>query len=83
MNCMPVPYEAQVDELSLPAKDLQGAGAQEVRNRRAAASYLRAAAMTISAVDRELLRRRAAQLISPDQRDRGRHRVIEMTPRIS
>ena len=71
MSCRPVPYEAIVDELSLPEKDLRGTRAQEVRNRRAAALCLRAAAMTESAVDRELLRRRAAQLISPERADRG------------
>jgi hypothetical protein len=73
MNCMPVTYEAVVEESSLPEKDLQGGTlAQEVRNRRAAASCLRAAAMAESAADRELLRRRAAHLISPSRRGRSR-----------
>jgi len=70
MSCMPVPYEAADEESSLPEAYSQGVRAREVRDRRAAALCLRAAAMTESAVDRELLRRRAAQLISPNQGDR-------------
>ena len=65
MNCMPVAYEAVVAESSRSERDLLGARAQEVRNRRAAASCLRAATMAESAADREQLRRRAAHLISP------------------
>jgi hypothetical protein len=67
MSGKPGPYEGVVDKFSLPEEDLQGARAQELRNRRAAALCLRAAAMTESALDRQHLRRRAAQLISPDQ----------------
>ena len=67
MSCMPVPYEAVVEGSSLPEEYAQGVRAREVRDRQAAALCLRVAAMTENAVDRELLRRRAAQLISPDQ----------------
>jgi hypothetical protein len=44
----------------------------QVLNRQKAALYLQAATMTDSAVAREYLRRRAAQLISPDLGDRRR-----------
>jgi hypothetical protein len=87
MSSMPVPCEAVIDGVSLPEKDLQGALAQELRNRRAAASCLRAAATTEIAADRALLRRRAARLIHPIEtsapsgrgRDR-RSRLFARTP---
>jgi hypothetical protein len=43
------------------------------KNRAAAASLLQAAAMTSSAVERELFRRHSALLISSGTDDQGRH----------
>jgi hypothetical protein len=71
VNCRPRRCEAETDEQALP-RELHRALVHQVRNRQEAALYLQAATMTDSAVARERLRRRAAQLISPDPRDRGR-----------
>jgi hypothetical protein len=69
----PPGYPADVCGASAPEKE--GASTQEARRRQAAALYLRAAAMTDNAVEREALRRRAAQLLSTERDDRVRRQA--------
>jgi len=73
MTCVtriPGPPEADSHGGSLPKEELLGAHAQRALNRQVAALCLQAATMTDNAVERELLRRRAAQLISTGPGDR-------------
>ncbi len=63
MNCVRAHDEVEASDALLPDETLRAEAAEEVRNRRAAAEYLRAAAMTDDAVARELLRWRGAQLL--------------------
>ena len=72
MQCIPGLCGADEDRGAWPERGVQDAPAQEVRNRQEAALFLRAAAMTDDAVARELLRRRAAQLIAPAAGGPGR-----------
>jgi hypothetical protein len=48
----------------------EGEGQAEANERRQAAAYLRAARLTDDATEREELRRKAADLLSPDRRTR-------------
>lgn len=65
MNCTLGVHEANTGREWLPDKNPQAELAQQVRNRQAAVVHLQAAALTENAAARDLLRRRAAELISP------------------
>lgn len=64
-------HDAGTDRHSLPDKDVPGEPAKDVRKRQAAAAYLRAARLTDDPAERESLRRKAAELLSPRRGDRA------------
>jgi hypothetical protein len=60
------PKRHDADRGPLPdGDDLQSVQARRLRDRQQAASYLRAARLTDDAAERESLRRKAAELLSP------------------
>jgi hypothetical protein len=60
--------DAETPTESLPDRDLQDAQARELSRRQQAASYLKAARMTDDPAERESLRRKAAELLTPHRR---------------
>lgn len=70
MNCMTTVHGDVSPATSRTDEPVSGRPAWDVRNRQVAASYLQAATRAENACARELLRRRAARLISPRPADR-------------
>ena len=70
MNCMTSVHGDVRGPVSRTDEELAGRLARDVRNRQVAALYLQAATRAENACGRELLRRRAANLISPRPADR-------------
>jgi hypothetical protein len=58
-------HDADTDEGPLPDGHARSVNAHELRNRQAAAAYLRAAKLTDDTAERESLRRKAAALLAP------------------
>ena len=58
-------YLAEAKTDSLPDREPHGEGALETQERQKAAAYLRAARLTDDAEEREALRRKAGELLSP------------------
>jgi hypothetical protein len=72
MSCVASLREAGTAAEAWPGTELPAEPRVRVRDRQAAAWYLRAAALAENAPSRELLRRHAARLIWPLRCDRGR-----------
>ncbi|HUG54965.1 MAG TPA: hypothetical protein VMR21_15245 [Vicinamibacteria bacterium] len=64
-GCTPGPHEAITGGPARPPDERPGPMARRLRDRQAAAQYLKAAARTGDASLREVLRRRAACLLGP------------------